>query len=67
MVDYVSGGYLEELGPRIAKDKAIEWDQIAPFFRNFSATYDGKIYLDSARWRLPHALLSNGHVWTRRA
>src|SRR6476619_5708912 len=22
MVDYVSGGYLEELGPRIAKDKA---------------------------------------------
>ncbi len=45
MVDYVSGGYLEELGPRIAKDKAIEWDQIAPFFRNFSATYNGKIYL----------------------
>ena len=24
MVDYVSGGYLEELGPRIAKDKNIE-------------------------------------------
>ena len=45
MVDYVSGGYLEELGPRIAKDKAIEWDQIGPFFRNFSATYGGKIYL----------------------
>ncbi|HZZ61645.1 MAG TPA: extracellular solute-binding protein [Roseiarcus sp.] len=45
MVDYVAGGYLEELGPRIAKDKKIEWDQIAPFFRNFSATYNGKIYL----------------------
>ena len=45
MVDYVSGGYLEELGPRIAKDKAIDWDQIGPFFRNFSATYNGKIYL----------------------
>ena len=45
MVDYVSGGYLEELGPRIAKDKDIEWDQIGPFFRNFSATYDGKTYL----------------------
>ena len=45
MVDYVSGGYLEELGPRIAKDKAIDWDQIGPFFRNFSATYGGKIYL----------------------
>src|SRR5271170_8379191 len=35
MVDYVSGGYLEELGPRIAKDKDIQWDQIAPFFRDF--------------------------------
>src|SRR5581483_4112781 len=45
MVDYVSGGYLEELGPRIAKDKNIQWDQIAPFFRNFSATFGGKIYL----------------------
>ncbi|MFZ0605406.1 MAG: extracellular solute-binding protein, partial [Roseiarcus sp.] len=45
MVDYVSGGYLEELGPRIAKDKNLQWDQIAPFFRNFSATYNGKIYL----------------------
>src|SRR5271156_116287 len=45
MVDYVSGGYLEELGPRIAKDRAIDWDQIGPFFRNFSATYGGKIYL----------------------
>src|ERR1700733_14174254 len=45
MVDYVSGGYLEELGPRIAKDKDIDWDQIGPFFRNFSATYNGKIYL----------------------
>ena len=45
MVDYVSGGYLEELGPRIAKDKDIEWDEIGPFFRNFSANYDGKTYL----------------------
>ena len=45
MVDYVSGGYLEDLGPRIAKDPKIKWDQIGPFFRNFSATYGGKIYL----------------------
>ena len=45
MVDYVSGGYLEELGPRIAKDKDIDWDKIGPFFRNFSATYNGKTYL----------------------
>ena len=45
MVDYVAGGYLEDLGPRIAKDKAIQWDQIAPFFRDFSATFGGKTYL----------------------
>ena len=45
MVDYAAGGYLEELTPRIAKDQKIEWDQIAPFFRNFSATYGGKTYL----------------------
>src|SRR5215468_4747640 len=45
MVDYVAGGYLEELGPRIAKDAAIQWNQIAPFFRDFSATFAGKIYL----------------------
>jgi multiple sugar transport system substrate-binding protein len=45
MVDYVSGSYLEELGPRIAKDKDIQWDQIAPFFRDFSASFGGKTYL----------------------
>jgi multiple sugar transport system substrate-binding protein len=45
MVDYVSGGYLEELGPRIAKDPKLKWDEIGPFFRNFSATYGGKTYL----------------------
>lgn len=45
MVDYVAGGYLEELGDRIAKDKAIDWKGIAPFFRDFSATYEGKTYL----------------------
>ena len=45
MVDYVSGGYLEDLGPRIAKDKALQWDQIAPFFRDFSANFEGKTYL----------------------
>jgi multiple sugar transport system substrate-binding protein len=45
MVDYVAGGYLEDLGPRIAKDKDMQWDQIAPFFRDFSATFGGKTYL----------------------
>lgn len=44
MVDYVVPGYLEDLTPRINADEAIEWDDIAPFFRDFSATYGGKIY-----------------------
>jgi multiple sugar transport system substrate-binding protein len=45
MVDYVAGGYLENLGDRIAKDKALEWNDIAPFFRDFSSSFGGKTYL----------------------
>ncbi len=45
MVDYVAGGYLEDLGPRIAKDTAIQWNDIAPFFRDFSSSFGGKTYL----------------------
>ncbi len=45
MVDYVAGGYLEDLGDRIAKDKAIQWNDIAPFFRDFSSSFGGKTYL----------------------
>jgi len=45
MVDYVAGGYLEDLSARIAADKALQWDDIGAFFRDFSAKYDGKTYL----------------------
>ncbi len=44
MVDYVVPGYLEDLTPRINADEAVEWDDIAPFFRDFSASFGGKIY-----------------------
>lgn len=44
MADYVEPGYLEDLTPRIEADPALQWEDIAPFFRNFSATYGGKIY-----------------------
>jgi len=44
MVDFAAPGYLEELDGRIANDPDLEWNDIAPFFREFSATYDGKIY-----------------------
>ncbi|OCQ92028.1 ABC transporter substrate-binding protein [Oscillatoriales cyanobacterium USR001] len=43
MVDYAAPGYLENLTPRIAADPSLEWNDIAPFFRDFSSTYQGKI------------------------
>ena len=66
MVDYVSGGYLEELGPRIAKDKAIEWDQIGAVLPQFLGDLQRQDLSRPARWRLPHALLSYGHSGRRR-
>jgi multiple sugar transport system substrate-binding protein len=44
MGDFVPPGYLEDLGPRIRADKKINWLDIAPFFRNFSATFKGRTY-----------------------
>ncbi len=44
MVDYITPGYLEDLTDRVAADEAIEWQDIAPFFRDFSATFQGRIY-----------------------
>lgn len=44
MVDYITPGYLEDLTDRVKADKAIEWEDIAPFFRDFSASYGGRIY-----------------------
>ncbi len=44
MVDYIVPGYLEDLTDRVANDPDIQWDDIAPFFRDFSATYAGRIY-----------------------
>jgi multiple sugar transport system substrate-binding protein len=44
MADFVTPGYLEELTSRVKADQALQWDDIMPFFRNFSATYGGKIY-----------------------
>jgi multiple sugar transport system substrate-binding protein len=44
MGDFVSPGYLEDLTSRVRADKKINWLDIGPFFRNFSATYKGRIY-----------------------
>ena len=45
MVDYIGGGYLEDLTPRVDADKAIEQDDVGAFFRDFSEKYDDKIYM----------------------
>jgi multiple sugar transport system substrate-binding protein len=44
MVDYIVPGYVEDLTERIAADPDLEWEDVAPFFRDFSASYEGSIY-----------------------
>jgi len=44
MGDYVPPGYLEDLTARVQADSALQWNDIAPFFRDFSATFQGKVY-----------------------
>jgi multiple sugar transport system substrate-binding protein len=44
MVDYIEPGYLEDLTDRVKADPDIQWDDIGLFFRDFSATYNGRIY-----------------------
>jgi len=44
MVDYIEPGYLQDISEWVAADEALEWDDVAPFFREFSSTYQGSIY-----------------------
>jgi multiple sugar transport system substrate-binding protein len=44
MVDYIVPGYMEDLTDRVKADKALQWEDVAPFFRDFSASYEGHIY-----------------------
>jgi len=44
MGDYVAGGYLEDLTERVRASAELAWEDIGPFFRDFSATYEGKVY-----------------------
>jgi multiple sugar transport system substrate-binding protein len=44
MVDYITPGYLEDITDRVRGDAALQWNDIAPFFRDFSASYAGRIY-----------------------
>ncbi len=42
--DFVSPGYLLDLSDRVKADSQLQWDDIGPFFRDFNATYNGKVY-----------------------
>ena len=44
MGDFIEPGYLEALTDRVKGDAALKWDDIAPFFRDFSASYQGDVY-----------------------
>jgi multiple sugar transport system substrate-binding protein len=44
MGDYVTPGYLMDLSDVVKTNKSLAWDDIGPFFRDFSATYGGKTY-----------------------
>jgi multiple sugar transport system substrate-binding protein len=44
MVDFIEPGYLEDLTDRINADPSIKWDDIGLFFRDFSASYNGRVY-----------------------
>ncbi len=44
MVDFVGPGYLTDLTDWVNADEALEWEDIAPFYRDFSATFNGSVY-----------------------
>ncbi|MGH8926616.1 MAG: ABC transporter substrate-binding protein [Acidimicrobiia bacterium] len=44
MGDYVTPGFLEDITDRVTADSVVQWDDIGPFFRDFSATYQGRVY-----------------------
>ncbi len=44
MADFVTAGYLEDLTNRVKADTALQWNDIGTFFRNFSATFGGRVY-----------------------
>jgi multiple sugar transport system substrate-binding protein len=44
MGDFVGPGYLLDLTDRVNNDPQLNWQDIGPFFRDFNATYNGKVY-----------------------
>ncbi len=44
MGDFVGPGYLLDLTDKVKNDAQLNWQDIGPFFRDFNATYNGKVY-----------------------
>ena len=44
MGDFTGPGYLLDLTDRVTNDPQLNWQDIGPFFRDFNATYNGKVY-----------------------
>ncbi len=44
MGDFVAPGYLEDITDRVNSDPQLQWQDVGPFFRDFSATYQGRVY-----------------------
>ncbi|MDF2735399.1 MAG: putative transporter solute-binding protein [Chloroflexota bacterium] len=42
--DFTGPGYLEDLTSRVESDPVVDWQDVGPFFRDFNATYGGKVY-----------------------
>jgi multiple sugar transport system substrate-binding protein len=44
-VDYITPGFLQDISGWVAADSAIQTDDIAPFFREFSQQFSGRTYM----------------------
>ncbi len=44
MVDYVEPGYLVDISEWVKADADLQWEDVGPFFRDFSASYKGATY-----------------------
>ena len=58
IVDFAPAGLIEDLTPYVRRISDLEWDDVAPFFRDFNS-YNGKVYSIPSGWRYAHGLLSN--------
>lgn len=52
LYDFVVAGYVEELTGDVATDPAIDWEDIAPIYRDFTATFSDRIFLIPLRGHL---------------